>query len=209
VSWPGWLVAPSRQSGRLGAALPMIENGTFEHRLFDLADIGIVFKPQADLILLNTIANNIIKTGRVNKDFITAHRSSSVARPLSATVYAPIILCSKRRPAPRGPRRDRYEFRRLCRLCFRMHDPQCRRADRRAPRIGLKPWLNSMPTRRPRSSASGQWASTSVRAAYGRTISSTMSSVNFLVFKRFQGWALAGKRARAGARKFRATPGAR
>jgi nitrate reductase NapA len=59
----------------------MIENGTFEHRSFDLADIGIVFKPQADLILLNTIANNIIKTGRVNKDFITAHRSSSVARP--------------------------------------------------------------------------------------------------------------------------------
>ena len=46
---------------------------TFEHRSFDLADIGIVFKPQADSILLNTIANHIIKTGRVNKDFITAH----------------------------------------------------------------------------------------------------------------------------------------
>ena len=46
---------------------------TFEHRSFDLADIGIVFKPQADLILLNTIANHIVKTGRVNKDFITAH----------------------------------------------------------------------------------------------------------------------------------------
>ena len=46
---------------------------TFEHRSFDLADIGMVFKPQTDLILLNAIANHIIKTGRVNKDFVTAH----------------------------------------------------------------------------------------------------------------------------------------
>jgi nitrate reductase NapA len=46
---------------------------TFEHRSFDLADIGMVFKPQTDLILLNAIANHIIKTGRVNKDFVAAH----------------------------------------------------------------------------------------------------------------------------------------
>jgi nitrate reductase NapA len=46
---------------------------TFEHRSFDLADIGMVFKPQTDLILLNAIANHIIKTGRVNKEFVTAH----------------------------------------------------------------------------------------------------------------------------------------
>jgi nitrate reductase NapA len=46
---------------------------TFEHRSFDLADIAMVFKPQTDLILLNAIANHIIKTGRVNKDFVTAH----------------------------------------------------------------------------------------------------------------------------------------
>src|SRR5581483_2532984 len=40
---------------------------TFEHRSFDLADIGMVFKPQTDLYILNAIANHIIKTGRVNK----------------------------------------------------------------------------------------------------------------------------------------------
>jgi nitrate reductase NapA len=46
---------------------------TFEHRCFDLADIGLVFKPQTDLVILNAIANHIIKTGRVNKDFVAKH----------------------------------------------------------------------------------------------------------------------------------------
>src|SRR5438270_11049976 len=46
---------------------------TFEHRSFDLADIGMVFKPQTDLYLLNAIANHIIKTGKVNRDFVEKH----------------------------------------------------------------------------------------------------------------------------------------
>jgi nitrate reductase NapA len=46
---------------------------TFEHRSFDLADIPIVFRPQTDLILLNYIANHIISTGRVNRDFVAKH----------------------------------------------------------------------------------------------------------------------------------------
>lgn len=46
---------------------------TFEHRSFDLADIGMVFKPQTDLILLNTIANYIIRSGKVDKAFVSAH----------------------------------------------------------------------------------------------------------------------------------------
>ncbi|MFK4581908.1 nitrate reductase NapA [Bradyrhizobium ottawaense] len=46
---------------------------TFEHRSFDLADIGMVFKPQTDLYILNAIAHHIIKTGRVHKDFVAAH----------------------------------------------------------------------------------------------------------------------------------------
>src|SRR6201991_372733 len=45
----------------------------FEHRSFDLADIGMVFKPQTDLYILNAIANHIITTKRVNKDFVDAH----------------------------------------------------------------------------------------------------------------------------------------
>ena len=43
---------------------------TFEHRSFDLADIPMVFKPQTDLVILNYIANHIIRSGKVNRDFV-------------------------------------------------------------------------------------------------------------------------------------------
>ncbi|KLJ00144.1 periplasmic nitrate reductase subunit alpha [Luteimonas sp. FCS-9] len=46
---------------------------TYEHRSFELADIPMVFKPQTDLVILNFIANHIIKTGRVNRDFVDKH----------------------------------------------------------------------------------------------------------------------------------------
>ncbi|HEY4090975.1 MAG TPA: periplasmic nitrate reductase subunit alpha [Luteibacter sp.] len=46
---------------------------TFEHRSFELADIPIVFHPQTDLVILNYIANHIIRTGRVNKAFVDKH----------------------------------------------------------------------------------------------------------------------------------------
>jgi nitrate reductase NapA len=45
----------------------------FEHRSFDLADIPIVFTPQTDLAILNYIANYIIRTNRVNRDFVNRH----------------------------------------------------------------------------------------------------------------------------------------
>ena len=48
---------------------------TFEHRSFELADNGMIFTPQTDLAILNYIANHIIKTGRVNKDFVDKHVS--------------------------------------------------------------------------------------------------------------------------------------
>lgn len=46
---------------------------TFEHRSFDLADIPIVFTPQSDLVILNYIANHIIKSGKVNREFVDRH----------------------------------------------------------------------------------------------------------------------------------------
>ncbi len=46
---------------------------TFRNRNFDLADIGIVFRPQTDLAILNYIANHIIQSGRVNEDFVRQH----------------------------------------------------------------------------------------------------------------------------------------
>jgi nitrate reductase NapA len=45
----------------------------FEHRSFELADIPIIFKPQTDLAILNYIAHYIIRTGRVNRDFVAKH----------------------------------------------------------------------------------------------------------------------------------------
>ncbi|MBP2292059.1 periplasmic nitrate reductase subunit alpha [Azospirillum rugosum] len=46
---------------------------TFEHRSFELADIPMIFEPGTDLAILNFIANHIIKTGRVNREFVEKH----------------------------------------------------------------------------------------------------------------------------------------
>jgi len=46
---------------------------TYEHRSFDLADQGVIFKPQSDLAILNFVANYIIKTGAVNRGFVNKH----------------------------------------------------------------------------------------------------------------------------------------
>ncbi|OXY82811.1 nitrate reductase catalytic subunit NapA [Oceanimonas doudoroffii] len=46
---------------------------TFEHRSFELADNGMVFRPQTDLAILNYIAHYIIENGHVNQDFVARH----------------------------------------------------------------------------------------------------------------------------------------
>ncbi|GAB0058498.1 Nitrate reductase (cytochrome) [Candidatus Magnetaquicoccaceae bacterium FCR-1] len=46
---------------------------TFQHRSFDLADMGLIFKPQTDLAIANFIANHIIQTGKVNEEFVANH----------------------------------------------------------------------------------------------------------------------------------------
>ena len=46
---------------------------TFENRCFDLADLPIVFTPQADLAILNYIARYIIEHDRVDWDFVNKH----------------------------------------------------------------------------------------------------------------------------------------
>ena len=45
----------------------------FEHRCYDLADLPIIFNPQTDLAILNYVANYIIESGKVNRDFVTKH----------------------------------------------------------------------------------------------------------------------------------------
>lgn len=46
---------------------------TFEHRCFELADNGMIFKPQTDLAILNYIANYIIQNKAYNQEFIDRH----------------------------------------------------------------------------------------------------------------------------------------
>ena len=46
---------------------------TFEHRSFELADIPMIFTPGTDLAILNFIANHIIQTNRVNREFVEKH----------------------------------------------------------------------------------------------------------------------------------------
>jgi nitrate reductase (cytochrome) len=46
---------------------------TYRHRCYDLADIEMTFTPQTDLVLLNAIARHIIKSGKVNEDFVGKH----------------------------------------------------------------------------------------------------------------------------------------
>lgn len=46
---------------------------TFEHRSFELADRGIIFKPQTDLAIMNYIINYLIQNNAINWDFVNKH----------------------------------------------------------------------------------------------------------------------------------------
>ncbi|WP_146626452.1 molybdopterin-dependent oxidoreductase, partial [Escherichia coli] len=46
---------------------------TYQHRSFELADNGIIFTPQSDLVILNYIANYIIQNNAINQDFFSKH----------------------------------------------------------------------------------------------------------------------------------------
>ena len=82
---------------------------TFEHRSFDLADIPIVFTPQTDLAILNYIARHIIKTGRVNQDFVAKHTHLPPRQHrhrLRAAAGAPAGAGGRQRQGPRRLDRD-------------------------------------------------------------------------------------------------------
>lgn len=46
---------------------------TYEHRSFELADNGMIFHPQTDLVIANYIAHYIIENDAVNWDFVNKH----------------------------------------------------------------------------------------------------------------------------------------
>ncbi|HWC46667.1 MAG TPA: periplasmic nitrate reductase subunit alpha, partial [Casimicrobiaceae bacterium] len=51
-------------------ATKVVVMSVFEHRSFDLATLPIVFTPQSDLAIANYIANYIIRTNRVNREWV-------------------------------------------------------------------------------------------------------------------------------------------
>ncbi len=83
----------TRSSGR--ASLTVVSNqnvtvavlSTYQHRSFELADNGIIFTPQSDLVILNYIANYIIQNNAINQDFFSKHVNLRKGRRTSATVY--------------------------------------------------------------------------------------------------------------------------
>mgnify|MGYP002725441858 CR=1 FL=1 len=46
---------------------------TFEHRSFELADNGMIFEPQTDMVILNYIANYIIENRAYDEKFVNSH----------------------------------------------------------------------------------------------------------------------------------------
>lgn len=66
-----WTRVTDRRLSTPGVKVAVLS--TFEHRSYELADLELTFKPQTDLAILNYIANHIITTGRVNKDFVSKH----------------------------------------------------------------------------------------------------------------------------------------
>ena len=66
-----WTRVTDRRLSNPGVKVAVLS--VYEHRSFDLADLGIVFRPQTDLAILNYIANYIIETKRVNEAFVGKH----------------------------------------------------------------------------------------------------------------------------------------
>ncbi len=105
---------------------------TFEHRSFDLADIQMVFKPQTDLAILNAIANHIITTGRVNKDFVDKHTVFKRGQTDIGYGLRPEHPLEVEGGGPReGWRRNRHHVRGLCEVRVRIHAGEGIRAVRR------------------------------------------------------------------------------
>ncbi|MCP1200505.1 nitrate reductase catalytic subunit NapA [Notoacmeibacter sp. MSK16QG-6] len=54
---------------------------TYRNRCYDLADLELTFTPQTDLAILNAIQRHIIKSGKVNTDFVDKHTTFKRGNP--------------------------------------------------------------------------------------------------------------------------------
>lgn len=74
-----WTRVTDRRLSAQGVKVAVLS--TFEHRSYELADIELTFKPQTDLAILNYIANHIIRTNRVNQEFVSKHVNFKLGNP--------------------------------------------------------------------------------------------------------------------------------
>ncbi|WP_304640998.1 nitrate reductase catalytic subunit NapA [Pseudomonas sp.] len=72
-----WTRVADRRLSHEGTEVAVLS--VFEHRSFELADLPMVMKPNADIVILNYIANHIISAGAVNQDFVDKHVSFHLA----------------------------------------------------------------------------------------------------------------------------------
>lgn len=142
---------------------------TFEHRSFELADIPMVFKPQTDLLILNYIANHIIESGAVNKDFIGKHtRFAQGADDIGYGLRPDNPLETRAKNADKANTWSDISYEQFA----ASSNPTPWNAPRRKVACqpsGSRPWPNCMPTPSARSCRSGPWASTSTPGACGPT----------------------------------------
>lgn len=66
-----WTRVTDRRLSHPGTEVAVLS--TFEHRCFDLADLGMIMEPHADVAILNFIANYIIQNDAVDRDFVGKH----------------------------------------------------------------------------------------------------------------------------------------
>ena len=112
----------------------------------------MVFKPQTDLAILNSIANHIIKTGRVNKDFVAkAHhlQARQDRHRLRPAARAPAAEEGDRTP-PRPTTATDMSFDEYREVRLRLHAAEGAPSCPACRSTGWRRWPSSTPTRRSR-----------------------------------------------------------
>ena len=132
---------------------------TFEHRSFDLADLPIVFTPQADMAILNYLCHYIISKGKVNTEFVT--KNVAFMRGVTDIGYGlrpnhPAEKDQKNNGyagadgAPTGDPNsaDKITYEEFARVRRRLHGREDRRRSPACRCATSRRWPRSMPTRR-------------------------------------------------------------
>lgn len=153
----------------LGPHVKVAVLSTFEHRSYELADVPMVFKPGTDLAILNFIANHIIRTGRVNREFVDKHCNFRMGQTDIGYGLRPEHVLEVRatgaKEATASTPSSFDDFAKLVGTYTADYTAELTGV----PKERLLAWPSCTPIPRPRSCRSGPWGSTSTSAASGPT----------------------------------------